>query len=136
MDEVILFGDIEAGLIAHLTSEFADRGEAATVHSDLPDMPRPDRYVVVKRQGGPRIDLIRDGANVDFHCYADPRTEAHAIARLVRGIVGALRGQTISGMTVYRVQEYAGPAHMPHPKSSIPRYVFAARIEFRGVAEA
>jgi hypothetical protein len=134
MDEVILFGDIETALIAHLRSEFADRGETATVANALPK-PRPARLVVVSRIGGARRGLVADGANMDVHCYADPATEALQLANLTRGIIEALRGQTISGVLVIKVQEYAGPAHLAHPLSSVPRYVFAVKIDFRGSAE-
>jgi hypothetical protein len=74
---------------------------------------------------------VTDSANLDFHCYA---TDAYALVRKVRALVEKLQGETISGIPVYRVQEFAGPAKLPHPTSAQPRYVFAATVSFRGSA--
>jgi hypothetical protein len=133
--EAIDFPDIESAVITYLRTELAALGETATV-SDSGYKPssttkRPERLVVVQRIGGPRLDLVRDSANLDIHCYA---TDAYALVRKVRALVGKLQGETISGAHVYRVQEFAGPAKLPHPASSTPRYVFAVRLDFRGSA--
>jgi hypothetical protein len=136
-DEVILFGDIEGALITYLTAQLAARSDTATVANEgykpSSSTERPARLVVVRRIGGRRLDLVRDSAIIEFHCYdtTDPRT----LSEKVRGIVNALKGDTLSGLTVYRVEEWSAPSNQPHPKSNNPRYVFTATVHYRGAKE-
>lgn len=138
MDEVILFGDIEAALIAYLRTELATRGDTAEVHGDgfrpSSSQKRPDRLVVVKRLGGVKRNLVTDGANIDIHCY-DP-DDPRALAETVRGIIHATRGETVGGLLIHRIDEYSGPSKVPNMPSANPRYTFAMTIQYRGSAES
>lgn len=139
MNEVILFGDIETALITKLTADLATRSDTAAVQSDgnkpSSPTPRPDRLVVVRRLGGARSGLVTDGASIEFHCYDSSETEAQELAQLIRALVYSYSGHTLSGLLIHRIEEYAAPARMPHPKSHNPRYVFTASVFYRGAAE-
>lgn len=132
MAEVILFPDVEAALVTYLTAALGARGDSATVHVSVPKV-RPARFVLVPRLGGPRAGLVVDAATIGFECWAATKSQAAALARLVRGLVNALPGQTTAGVTFYRVSEFAGPANLPDPLSDQARYTFTASVRCRGV---
>ena len=132
MEEVIIFGDIEEALRVHLTAELPDfTADSVTVAVTRPN-PMSTRLVLVPRLGGPKRDIVTDGATIGVECFAPTHSGALELAQLARGIIEALPGKTISGLPVYRVQEFAGPAMLPDPDSDTPRYVFTVRVEFRG----
>ncbi len=139
MSEVIIFGDIEAALVTKVAADLTSRGKSATVVDEdyKPSSPtkRPDRLVIIKRGGGAKRDIVTDGANIEFECYDTTEAAACELANLVRGISCSLVGVPISGLTAYRIDEFAGPARLPHPTSANPRYVFTHRVFFRGAAE-
>lgn len=139
-NEVLIFGDIEAALITHLQAALLTRRDSASV-SDTGERPsspnpRPDRLVVVNRIGGARPLLVSDSADVMFHCYDTTYPDALELAQLVRGIINALPGETLTGIHIQRVEDFAAPARMPHSISHNPRYTYTARITYRGQTEA
>lgn len=133
MSEVIVFPDVEELFIGYLTDELPAFGSTATAHDAVPPTRTPE-FVVVKRIGGPRRDLVSDSATVTFECWGATPKGAHDLAQLVRGIVGASRGRSVDGHRVYAVSEFAGPGSLPDPDSDQPRYVFTASIAVRGRA--
>lgn len=139
MAEVILFGDIEAALIAYVKAQLVARSDSADVsdtgYKPSSTAPRPDRLVVIKRIGGMRQNLVTDSATIDLHCYDTTYSAAQTLIQLVRGIINALPGTTISGCLIQRVTERVSPAHMQHPKSNNPRYVMTLDIDYRGSTE-
>lgn len=133
MGETIVFPDVEALLVDHLTERLAALGDAATVHVTVPN-PRPSRFVLVPRVGGPARNLVVDSATIATECWAATPGQAHDLCQLVRGLIHATAGRTIGGITVYAVGEVAGPANFPDPLSSQPRYIFTASVQCRGAA--
>jgi len=132
MTEHIIFGDIEEALITFLRTETAAHGRSPTVGNALPT-DRTAEMVVVQRAGGPKRDLVTDSALVTFECWGSTRATAASLGGLVRGFVNSLPGQTISGLTVYQVQE-AGFTGLPFTLTTSPRYLLTARVEYRGAA--
>jgi hypothetical protein len=57
-----------------------------------------------------------------------------ALAQTVRGLVLALPGMVIRGVTFYRTDEAGGPAELPDPLTSLPRVVFTEQVRVRGTA--
>lgn len=132
--DVILFPDVVAITIDYLKAQLADRGPAVSVTSKVPN-PRPATFVVVRRLGGIRLNLVVDDAQVTIESWANDDDEAHDLAQLCRGLVFAMRGTVQDGTAVYRVGELAGPQDLPDPPSSQSRYVHNVQIAARGRAE-
>jgi hypothetical protein len=121
------FGDIESALIADLKAKCGVPVSEPLRQTDT----RPKRFVTVNRGGGAQRDIVTDAPNIEFECWAETRADAAALAQTVRAEVKALVGQTIGGMTVYGVNEFAGPAHLRHPIETQHRYVYTAAIHVR-----
>jgi len=134
MAEAIAFPDVEDALQQYLTTELAARGDTATAHVRVPH-PRPARFATVARVGGPRRSLIVDDATVAVECWATTPGQAHDLIQLVRALIHAAQATTLdSGVQVYRVQEFAGPAHLPDPVSDQARYTMTFSVQTRGTA--
>lgn len=127
-NEVILFGDIEAALVAYL-----DTKTTATVAASIPH-DRTEPLVVAQRIGGIKRDLVTDAATIRVHCWHTLPSDALELAQLMRAHIHALRGEFVSGLHVQRIQDYAGPSLLPDPESSVPRYSFTVSVEYRGEA--
>jgi len=127
----VVFPDAEQVVVGFLDDALAARSEDATVVTMVPN-PRPVRMVLVRRLGGPRLNLVADDAQIGVECWEASPAGAHDLAQLARALIHTMRGQTIGGVPVYRVTELAGPADLPDPLSTHPRYVFTVQIAMRG----
>lgn len=112
----IVFPDVEAWAVNLLTSALAERPEpyAADVYvaNTLPQTRRP-RQVIVRRDGGPRLDLVREAARLTVRVYGRDDDETKNLAALVRAFLGA----AADGSTpVARVRELSGPTPVPDGK--------------------
>lgn len=133
MTEPVLFADAELVVVTALRSRLAASDPYVDVGTLVPN-PRPDRLVVVQRTGGARLNLVADEPTVTVDAWAPTADEAQGIAQRCRAHLHALRGSTVAGVAVYRVQELAGPQNLPDPLSSSPRYTFAVSLALRGTA--
>ncbi|MGH8878160.1 MAG: hypothetical protein ACRD0P_12585 [Stackebrandtia sp.] len=131
--EVIVYPDTEALLVDHLASELDARGDTATVHTAIPH-PRPDKFVTLTRLGGVKPSIITDAAQIGVECWAATGKQAHGLAQQARGLLHALPGAILDGHTVYRIDEWAGPANLPDPVSDQSRYTFQLSVHIRGTA--
>lgn len=127
MTEAIVFPDVEALLVRYLPPLL---GVGASTR--VPN-PRPDSFVVVRRVGGTRPNVITDVPVVVVECWAKTDVAASDLARLARAYVGALAQSDVGGDYVRRVREVAGPQSYPDPASSSPRYQMTVQIDTRGV---
>ena len=125
--EAIYFGDIEDALREYLDGVLS----VSTYLSVPPD--RPDSFVVVRRLGGPKRNIVTDSATVAVDAYALLGSQASTLIQEARAHIHALKGQTIGGMTVYRTQEFAGPANLPDPLTDQPRYTLNVSIDVRAL---
>lgn len=129
--EPILFPDVEAALVEWLEDVLADHGITTTAHTIVPN-PRPDEFVRAQRTGGPALNLVTDGAQVTFECWALTTPRACEMVQTLRAVVLAARNVTLpTGDLLYRVQEFAGPALLPDI-SGHPRYSWTAQVQMRG----
>lgn len=128
MAEVIVFADLEAELVTHLSSTLG-----VPVSTRVPTE-RPESFVRVTRVGGTRRDRFRDAGMVVVDCWADTSPAAAELAQLARAHVYNLPDAEGLGVTVYRVQEVGGVMNNPDPDSSSPRYTFTAQVTYRGEA--
>lgn len=131
--QVIVFPDVEDLLVTYLSAELAARGDTATVHVTVPN-PRPDRFVLVPRVGGPKRSLVVDEPTIGIECWAATPAQALGLCELVRGLVHALPGRTVAGVAFYRTGEFAGPGNLPDPESNQARYVLTVWVRVRGAA--
>jgi len=131
--EVIAFPDVEDLLVVYLTEKLPAYGETATAHTEIPN-PRRDRFVVVPRVGGPVRNLVVDEPTIGVECWAGTPVQAFALARLVRGLLRALPGQTVGGVPFYSYNEFTGPTNLPDPETTQARYVLTAALTVRGAA--
>jgi hypothetical protein len=102
------------------------------VFSEVPN-PRPDSFVVVRRLGGPRRNLVADGAQIGVECFGSDDVDAYELAAAARAHLIAMYGQVVDGVQVYRVDELAGPSSSPDPDSGQARYTFQESVMVRGV---
>lgn len=129
--QVIIFPDVEALLVQHLTTQLPLHGQAVTAHTQIPQT-RPDKFVTVSRAGGTRRTLVVDAATMTVESWGLRPAAAYTLAQVVRGILGALPGAILGGYPVYRVDEFAGPANLPDPTSGHARYTQTISVFLRG----
>lgn len=137
--EVVVFPDAEALLVAYLEPELAARALPARVSTKHPtDIKHPSptsgRYVRVSRVGGPRENLVTDGAQMLLECWSDTESDAAELCKLARALVWAMDGQQIAGVWVRRVQEFSGPVNLPDPDTTMPRYQVSMNLSLKGAA--
>lgn len=96
--------------------------------------PRPDEFILVRRVGGTKRDQVIDDASLAIEAWSTTEAEAHDLLQLARAHLHASVGVSIDGQTIYRVQEFAGPASLPDPLSQTPRYTLTAAVTVKGEA--
>lgn len=126
----VFFPDAVDLVCAYLTEELA-----ATVVPRVPQ-DRPAEFILVRRVGGVRRDIVTDEATLVVEAWAATDEAAHDLAQQARGYLHVLRGRTIEGVAVYGCAESAGPALLPDPESRSPRYTQTIVLRTRGSASA
>lgn len=129
MSDAVVFPDAVAVAIAWLTEQMGP----GLVYPRVPKV-RPDRFVLVRRVGGPRLNKVADNALLAVEAWDQAEEDAHDLAQDARGYLHALRGETVNGVACYRVDELSGPQLLPDPESEVPRYVFTVQTAMRGAA--
>ena len=109
-------------------------GEATDIPRIVTTVPkdRPARFVRTIRTGGFMANSVTDVARLTVECWAEKKADAQNDAQQVRAALLALRGTTLSGVKVHRVEEIAAPADSPDPDSTTPRYVLTHEVHLRG----
>lgn len=130
---LIQFADLEDALALELESRLVEEGREVDVSVTIPKT-RPSEFVVVRRLGGPRKNLVVESALMTFECWAATGSTAFSLCALTRAIVDSLQGETISDIRIYRISEAAGPHILPDPESNQMRYVFTASIDARAIS--
>jgi hypothetical protein len=128
--ETIVFPDSVALVIDFLKDEVG-----GTVLNKVSD-PRLPQFVVVRRVGGVRRNIVCDAATLTVDCWAEQSEDAHDLAQYCRAVLHTLPGQQLDGVTVYKVDEVGGPADLPDPVSDQPRYSFTVSVTVRGSVSA
>lgn len=134
MNQVVIFPDAAAIVIAYLDDALSDRAETAPVVKDVPN-PRPSKFVRVMRTGGPRMNIAADRPQITIEAWHDDAEEAQDLAQLARGLIHAMQGTTVGGVACYRIEEAGGPVDLPDPDSAQPRVTFTVTIGMRGTPE-
>lgn len=129
---LVVFPDACKAIADAIRSELELEGELVPVGTKVPN-PRPPSFVLVRRTGGVRRNVVVDEAQITVEAWAATEEAAHDLSQLARGLVHRLAGTYVDGVTVYRVAEFAGPALLPDPLSDQPRYSFTMLVGLRGV---
>lgn len=134
--ELVAFPDAEALAVGYLQAELTARGDTARVstrHPTTVKAPGPvTRFVRVTRTGGPRTNLVTDGAQLMFQCWDTDETAAAGLCTLVRALVWAMDAAMVGDVWVRRVQEFSGPVNYPDPDTDMPRYQISMNVETKG----
>jgi len=132
MNPVIVFPDVESVVVGWLTDVLPGYGITVPVATRVPN-PRPSRFVRLVRTGGPRQNLVVDGAQLTVESWDDDPVAAASTAGVVRGVLLAANNVTFpSGDVIYQVREFSGPALLPDV-SQQPRYTWTVQVHLRGV---
>lgn len=129
MTELIVFADAEALTVQHLKAALT----TAHISSDVP-APLPDPLVTIQRVGGPRQNLVTDGAVLIIQAWSKDKATAHDLCMLARAHIHAMPGTTVGSTWVYKVTEVGGPGYLPDPDTNTPRYQFTVQLRTRGTA--
>lgn len=105
----VIFPDVELWATAYLRAALAARVEEYTedvfVSNAVPS-PRRPRMVVVRRDGGPRLDKTREAARLSCRVWAESEQDVADLASMVRALMWAAP----DGNPVCRVNDLAGPS--------------------------
>lgn len=94
---------------------------------------RPLVFVRIFRTGGPRANLVVDGAQLTVESWAPDADTASTNAEAVRAQLNHLPEQSGLMPPIYRVDEFSGPAELPDPISSSRRFTWSVVVHVRGL---
>jgi hypothetical protein len=118
---LVVFPDVNLYLTGYLRAGLAELGAPAFVSTKREDRAR---WVWVRRDGGPRLDLMRDGPRVTINVGAtDPTGKAvNDLAELVRALMVACPGDVVK-----RCRNLSGPSEVDDPTGQ-PRRVMSFEL--------
>ncbi len=124
----VLMPDVVLWATGHLRSVLTSRPEPYTSNVYVGDkMPttadnkptRKDRMVIVRRDGGRRLDGARETSTLGIQVWAKSDQEANDLSRLVRALLWAAP----NGAPVVRVDDSTGPITIPDESGQPCRYL-------------
>lgn len=130
MQPLVLFPDVEDWAVGYLDDALAARAEtyAANVFvSNKVPSPRVDRMVIIRRDGGPRLDVARETCRLGIRVWAETDAIGADLTQLVRALLAASPGEG----PVRRHAETAGPSYVVD-ESGQPLRFFTAELIVRG----
>lgn len=131
---IVLFDDIELWATGRLRSLLAARSEPFTtdvfvsnkmpVDSSTGEPTRRDRMVLVRRDGGGRLDSAREAPRLGIQVWATTDQDANDLGRLVAGLLwSAPDGDPVSKVTIT-----GGPYAVADESRQPLRYITAELI--------
>lgn len=113
MTELVVFPDAE--LLFSVALEVAVSGSMAGPVRAFTQVPkvRPSEFLVVRRVGGSRRNLVTDVPTLAVEAYALRPSRSILVASHARGAMYSFTD--INGYAVYDVEEFAGPGDLPDP---------------------
>lgn len=128
----LVFPDAVQLALDVLTAELpALVGTAVPTGNRVPS-PRPPTFVRVRRQGGTRITVVTEAAQLAIEAWAPDVAGADQLAQACRSVLFGMKGRTVNGIPVYLVEDVGGPAEVADPLSDQPRAQFAVAVHLRG----
>lgn len=118
--DLVWLPDIEAVLTDYLRDQLAVRPDArdVLVATSVP-VQRRARMVILRRDGGRRLDLVRDQARIAVRVWAPTDEQAVDLTQLVRALLAAAVGIG----PIRAVSENAGPTAVTDPSGQALRYL-------------
>ena len=98
---------------------------------DIPTT-RPPTFTRIFRTGGPRTNLVVDGAQISVESWAATADLSATNAELVRAQLNALPEQLGVTPAIYKIEEMSGPQELPDPVSSSRRVTWNVIVHVRG----
>ena len=92
---------------------------------------RPPTLCRSYRTGGPKTNIVVDGAQLTIESWAASSDLACANAEAVRAQLNALPWR-FETPAIYKVEEMSGPAELPDPVSSSRRFTWTVLVHVRG----
>lgn len=130
MYPAVVFPDAELWACGYLPPLLATHGwtgpTAVFVGNAVPDQ-RRGRMVIFRRDGGRRLDAVRDAARLTARVWAQTELEVIALSNVVRALIGAALGDE----AVRRVTELSGPVPIPD-ESNQPQRLMVFEVILRG----
>lgn len=124
---IVIHDDIELWACARLRAILATRSEpyAANVYvSNTTPTPRRDRMVIIRRDGGGRLDVVREAPRLGINVWAKTEQDANDLGRLVAALLAA----SPDGNPVSRVTITGGPYAVADESTHEKRYITAELI--------
>lgn len=116
------FPDVESLMI-----QFLRPVVGVPVHTRVPRA-RPEKFVLLWRNGGPAANRVVDRPMVTMEAWAKDSVEASALLETCRN---ALHNDTLRAPLVRRVTEITGPYSIPDPDTETPRYRMSVQLTVR-----
>lgn len=133
----VIFDDIELWACGYLKPLLDARpepfAEEVFVSNEVPknattgEPDRKTRMVIVRRDGGQRIQQVFDLPRLSVDCWAGTKKDAADLARIVSALLGAAPGNA----SVKSVRQTSGPTRIPDP-SGQPRVYSTFEIKTKG----
>lgn len=124
---IVIHDDIELWTTTRLRALIEARSEPYTdsvyVSNTTPN-PRRDRMVIVRRDGGGRLDVVREQPRLGVNVWAKTEQEANDLARMVAALLAA----SPDGNPVSRVTITGGPYPIEDESTQERRYITAELI--------
>lgn len=128
---LVVTPNVELWASEYLTAALSGREEAyatgVEVDIKLPST-LPDRLVWVRRDGGPREDILHTSARLAVNVLATREQDADDLAAFVEGLLLSVRASS----PVEAVTSLSGPSVVSDP-SGRPRRFFTVEVLLRGV---
>ncbi len=130
----ITFGDVTRVVIARLNIRLVAVPDTARAHRVVPN-PRPSRFVIVQRMGGPRTQLhVSERAQITVEAWDNDPEAALQLAQFARAVIYALSGERVDGIQFYGMDEFSGPADLPDDDfSQQSRFTWTMSLHCRAI---
>lgn len=130
MSQIILFPDAEALISLGLEVMLPEilPGAMPPIKQNVPN-PRPPEFLIVRRIGGPRRDLVTDLPTMLIEGWAKTPSRALQITQAARSILYWFTD--INGHSLWVDGEFGGPTNYPDELSGTPRYTSTYSVAIR-----
>lgn len=128
---VVIHDDIELWVTTRLRALLAARPEPYTSNvyvSNTTPNPRRDRMVIIRRDGGGRLDAVREAPRLGINVWVKSGKTAEQEANDLGRMVAALLAASPDGNPVSRARITGGPYPIADESSHEKRYITAELV--------
>lgn len=128
---VVVMPDAVDVIVGYLQTTLPTYGFDVAVRDRVPEE-RPASFVIVRRVGGVRRNVVTDEPMLVVEAWAQRHQDAADLAELCRALMHSLPGTVQDGVACYRTTDVSGPQLLPDGLSSQPRYSLTIQVAMRG----